>query len=636
MKRMRMAACLAVGILVSGVSFGALIAQFDGSQITTTNGNQVVEWSNQAGFENAKGLGDSSTFPVATPTVMPNGTTRTVIDFDGANDHLTMGSDTNNYDGNTFTWIIVYKNGDTNQNGKALLANTYQYTYGDSVTSGNNPVWQTFANSGNNIYVATRSSTGGFKGKSSGTGTSDEWHIMTGKWDGAGSRLYAYLDGTYLGYASGANAAPTDHVRTRIGSNSNGTAGSFFNGKIAEIRIYNEVLDDTAREAVEDDLMNKYLVIDPDMVALYDGTSIVESGGLVESWNNQGLGGDATASGNYRPYAVSTTMPNGTTHTVLDFNGTNALVIGSDGENYDTNTFTWFAVVRSEDHSTVGVIHKHSYADGADNNANAMWGDFRSTNGKLYSHSRTSTGEFKSGAFEVADNEWHLVVAAWDGNTGELKAWHDGGISSGGATGVDASPSGHQRSRIGADAASGTPSSFFKGQIAELRIYNVSMIGDDDSKRKAIEDELMAKYFNVTTPADLYDAWASFYNLSNAVAQMEADPDGDNLSNLGEYAFGGSPIDPNDLGYGTYGGVVVDGSGNWLEYVHPQRSDADFRGLEYIVETTPDLIYGNWSTNGVSVVGTGNLDDGFLSVTSRVSTAVDNEAFMRFHVDFHE
>jgi hypothetical protein len=96
---------------------------------------------------------------------------------------------------------------------------------------------------------------------------------MTGKWDGS-NRLYAYLDGSYLGYASGANADPTGHVRTRIGSNSNGTAGNFFKGQIAEIQIYNEVLDDASRTAIEDDLANTYIIPEPatlGMVVLLGG-----------------------------------------------------------------------------------------------------------------------------------------------------------------------------------------------------------------------------------------------------------------------------------------------------------------------------------------------------------------------------
>lgn len=636
MKRMHMVACLVVGLLVSEVSFGALIAQFDGAQITTTNGNQVLEWSNQAGFESAKGLGDSSTFPVAAPTVMPNGTTRTVIDFDGANDHLTMGSDTNNYDGDTFTWIIVFKNGDTSQNGKALLANTYDYTYGGTVTSGNNPVWQTFANNDNNIYVATRSSTGGFTSRSTGMGTSDEWHIMTGKWDGSG-RLYGWLDGSYLGRSTSATAEPTGHVRSRIGSNSNGSAGAFFNGQIAEIQIFNESLSDPARKAIEDELMIKYIVVDPALVAHYDGAHATTTGGLVDSWNNQGVGGDATASGDFRPLATSVIMPNGTTRTVLDFDGTtDALVVGSDGANYDTNTFTWFVVVKSDDYSSSRVIHKHSYTGGATQNANAMWGDFHSSNGKIYSHSRTSTGEFKSRAVLATDGEWHLVVAAWDGNTGQLRAWHDGVFDGGTTTGVDANPTGHQRTRIGADAASGSPSSFFDGQIAEIRIYNTSMIELDDSKRLAIEDELLAKYFGAVTPLDLYNTWAGAYNLSNEFAAMESDPDGDLLINLGEYAFGGDPNNPADLGHGSFGEMVLAGGSNWLEFVYPKRLDADFRGLEYLSEAATDLIITDWSTNGVSTVGTGVLDSEFLSVTSRVSTVSGDEQFMHLRVDFQE
>lgn len=255
MKKMHMAAGLA--LLVSNVSFGALIAKFDGTQVVVTNGEKVVRWINQTGFEDAKALGSGGDpRPTAVQLQNAGGDTYTVLNFDGVYNHLNMGSDTNHYDGNTFTWIVAFKNGDTNQNGKGVLASTYQYTYG-TTTSGNNPVWQTFVNSGNNIYVAARSSTGGFAGRSTGPGTSDEWHVMSGKWDGSG-RLYAWLDGNYLGKSSSATADPTGHVRTRIGANSNGTAGAFFKGQIAEIQIYDENLPDSDRVVIENEMMQKY------------------------------------------------------------------------------------------------------------------------------------------------------------------------------------------------------------------------------------------------------------------------------------------------------------------------------------------------------------------------------------------
>ena len=262
MKRMQPSMVLLLGLFVSNMSFALsytnnLIAYFDGTQMQTGAGGKVSRWLNQV-----PGNGDAWTVaseaqPTARQLQNGAGDTYTVLDFDGVGNHLTMSGDTNNYDGNTFTWIIAFKNGDTNQNGKGLLTSTYEYTYGGTVTSGNNPVWQTFANSGNNIYVATRSSTGGFKGKSSGVGTPGGWHIMSGKWDGS-NRLYGWLDSNYLGVSSGANANPTGHKRTRIGSASSGTAGAFFKGMIAEVLIYKENVADTERAAIENELMAKY------------------------------------------------------------------------------------------------------------------------------------------------------------------------------------------------------------------------------------------------------------------------------------------------------------------------------------------------------------------------------------------
>ena len=276
MKRTQVAACMGLCLLTANLTSAALIAKFNDEQMGVSGGIVTV-WTNQAGavYQDAKSLGDSSTHPAAQTMTMPNGTTHTVVNFDGSNDHLTMGADAANYDGNAFTWMVVFKNGNTGQNGKGMLTSTYDYTSGGTVTSGNNPVWQTFANSGNNVYVATRSSSGGFKGRSSGSGTSDEWHVMTGKWNGGS--IYAYLDGSYLGSSSGANANPTGHKRTRIGSGSSGTAGAFFTGQIAEVRIYDTDLDNTAREAAENELMNTYIIPEPatlGMVALLGGAMV--------------------------------------------------------------------------------------------------------------------------------------------------------------------------------------------------------------------------------------------------------------------------------------------------------------------------------------------------------------------------
>lgn len=271
MKTKKAVVCAGFCLLAANLSFAALIAQFNGTQIATTAG-KVDTWINQGAGGDAQALGGTTANPDAVAMVMPNGTTHTVVDFDGIGNHLTMGSDAANYDGKAFTWTILFKNGDINQNGKNLLMNAYTETSPGN-TSNANAVWGAFANSGNNVYALGRTSTGGFKGVATGTGTSDEWHIMSAKWDGS-SRLYAWLDGSYLGNTTSVSADPSGHIRTRIGSNANGTAGAFFNGQIAEIRIYNESLSDAARGVVEDDLMNTYIIPEPatfGLVALMGG-----------------------------------------------------------------------------------------------------------------------------------------------------------------------------------------------------------------------------------------------------------------------------------------------------------------------------------------------------------------------------
>ncbi|MCH2065069.1 MAG: hypothetical protein MK194_15245, partial [Roseibacillus sp.] len=100
------------------------------------------------------------------------------------------------------------------------------------------------------------------------------------------------------------------------------------------------------------------------------------------------------------------------------------------------------------------------------------------------------------------------------------------------------------------------------------------------------------------------DAWLAQYfsaiELGNPALQSSlwgwgADPDGDGLTNLMEYALGGDPRVGSTL--------FADGSllGAGLEVIdevavvrHPERSDREERGLDYVVEFSRDLE--NWST----------------------------------------
>ena len=126
-----------------------------------------------------------------------------------------------------------------------------------------------------------------------------------------------------------------------------------------------------------------------------------------------------------------------------------------------------------------------------------------------------------------------------------------------------------------------------------------------------------------------YTVWANQYPL---VQGSNGNDDGDHLSNLGEFAFGGNPTNSSDLGYPITFVLKSAGGTNWLEYVHPQRSDPH-SGLLYYLELATNLISPVWTNAGYTVVGSGSLTTGFLSVTNRIETNLKAQQFIRLVVE---
>lgn len=128
-----------------------------------------------------------------------------------------------------------------------------------------------------------------------------------------------------------------------------------------------------------------------------------------------------------------------------------------------------------------------------------------------------------------------------------------------------------------------------------------------------------------------FAAWADGYDLAGNDALAGANPDDDLLDNLYEYALGGNPTNGNDIGHIPEYALVPSGGTNWLEYVHARRKAAD--DIAYFLELTTDLVYGTWTNAGYAVVGTGDIDAEFESVTNRVSTAAEAKQFIRLVVE---
>jgi hypothetical protein len=134
----------------------------------------------------------------------------------------------------------------------------------------------------------------------------------------------------------------------------------------------------------------------------------------------------------------------------------------------------------------------------------------------------------------------------------------------------------------------------------------------------------------VLPPSTPYEDWAQFYSLSGADADYTANPDGDRLNNLYEWALGGDPTDEFDQGISPTFGTAPDGS--WFLYTYP--SNALATDLVYFLETDTDLVSApGWTNDNYEVLGVAPVVDGVSYVTNRVSTTVENQQFIRLVVE---
>ena len=142
-------------------------------------------------------------------------------------------------------------------------------------------------------------------------------------------------------------------------------------------------------------------------------------------------------------------------------------------------------------------------------------------------------------------------------------------------------------------------------------------------------DDLVASSFRAES--DLFGQWAVAFGLSGSQALHNADPDGDALDNLSEYALGGNPTNGSDQGYAPAFGTSEENGTNYFEYVYARRRDAAARGLRYTVKATTNLVSGSWSTNDVTEIEGEAIDNDFESVINRVP--LGGEGYVRLIIE---
>ena len=136
-----------------------------------------------------------------------------------------------------------------------------------------------------------------------------------------------------------------------------------------------------------------------------------------------------------------------------------------------------------------------------------------------------------------------------------------------------------------------------------------------------------------STPESLYKDWAAGEGLTESNNDYTADPDGDLLDNLAEYALGGQPTNPASQGIASTYAMEEAGGSDWMTYVYAMRADRTDRGLSYYLETTPDLVYSPWTNDNYEVVGTNVTGGAFDYVTNRVPILGETKQFLRVGIE---
>jgi hypothetical protein len=115
-----------------------------------------------------------------------------------------------------------------------------------------------------------------------------------------------------------------------------------------------------------------------------------------------------------------------------------------------------------------------------------------------------------------------------------------------------------------------------------------------------------------------YDQWTDKYDLTGGDADRYADPDFDQVVNLGEWAWGGNPTNPLSRGIPSTYEITPEGGTNWFVYTYVSNSLAT--DLIYDIETASDLQVADWNGLSHEVVGVSDSLGGFNYITNRVST----------------
>jgi hypothetical protein len=181
----------------------------------------------------------------------------------------------------------------------------------------------------------------------------------------------------------------------------------------------------------------------------------------------------------------------------INFNGSSQFLQTSSISALNVKDISWFIVGRTNTLDKTQNLIRSSYSSGAGTNSSTLWGTLYWTgSGNFHTHASTESGS-QIGIQYSPSTSYSIHSTVWSGSTGNLEGFLDGNII-GTRTGINANPTGHQFTRIGAVTTSIYNS--LDGSIAEIIVFNRAL---NITQRRIVENYLSSKYA-LPISGDLY------------------------------------------------------------------------------------------------------------------------------------
>lgn len=427
----------------SGLASGAAAA-IGGSQQTSLSDGLIGYWKMDEGSGNVLDSSGNGNTGTSTGTTVVAGKYGDGRSFNGTvSDYISTPFSTSSSNGTISMWF------------KYNGTNAYIIVGGDGDSSWNANHIYFYLSSSNILGAVSYGNNGGVFGLSSGTLSAGNWYhaVVTSE-----SKLYIngeLVDSDVAGWTD--SFIDFDHLNfARLKYNSALYDAQLFNGSLDEVRIYNRAL--SAKEVR--DLYNWA----PGPVAYYN----FDEGSGTSLYDRSGNGYSSTAFGG-APSWVSGKYGKG-----LEFNGTSDYVTRTTA-NFQSSDYagTISAWVKLTDVADFRYI-VHSADEATGNYQLSM--SIQGTTGKPYIYQRNNdTADYVVGSTNVADGNWHYVVAVSDGSSYSL--FVDGvaetlTAASGSNTGDWLADTPNRDNLVIGVNKRSSLGAYFKGDIDEVKIYN--------------------------------------------------------------------------------------------------------------------------------------------------------------------